>query len=497
MEVDDPPADGGPLGTPLAVPENSDPLSGPTTPTPLPRNCLKRRALFSPHKSPTGTLAPARTIAPSMPPAPSTCQQVSAVADDQLLVLSDWKLALTSLAEALDSTVSSLQGRPKELARGLATRFVTLARQDLRQQRHACPPTAPPGLAIQPTPLKQAPRPKQGQQSSSWASVATPEADQGNWQTVAPKQRTRAPQQAAQQPAKQPAYQRPQLKGRTETRIFLRLPSTSTLRAIGPHGIRVTLEGKVPGGITRVQTVATGYAISASEEGKTFLLSPQASELAGDGRFEAATEYYQVIIPRIPRQLWSLDGWVNTTVDDISIEAERTTGIKPLMAKLSKYPVEEGSITAVIAFPRKLQHALQLFGSSGLSRPTRPKQRPLQCTRCHRFHDTRACRSSNCCISCGSSKQEHTCRVQCTNCCGPHAADYQKCPARPHTQRGIITRLSKDALAAVRKAGRLAFQQQRDKKAADKPATSPHTPGQPSSQLAQELASQATSQRRL
>jgi hypothetical protein len=71
--------------------ENSDPPSGPTTPTPLHRNTPKRRAQFTPQKMPSVILAPA----PSMPPALSVQQQVSAAADNQLLLLSDWKLALS------------------------------------------------------------------------------------------------------------------------------------------------------------------------------------------------------------------------------------------------------------------------------------------------------------------------------------------------------------------------------------------------------------------
>ncbi|KAJ6020350.1 hypothetical protein N7499_003621 [Penicillium canescens] len=306
----------------------------------------------------------------------------------------------------------------------------------------------------------------------------TPVPGQEAWQTTAPNQRDRTRQRQRQ-------------TKESDSRIFLRLPSSSSLRDIGPHGVRVTLACKVPGEITRVQTVPTGYAISATNEGTTFLLSSQAKQLAGDGYFEAATEYHQVVVSRIPQRIWTPDnGWMPTTVSDISVEAERITGQKPLTTKLSNHRIEADSVTAVIAFPKKLRYALQLFGASGLSRPTRPKQRPLQCTRCHSFHDTRACRSSERCVSCGSSKPEHTCRAQCINCHGPHAADYPKCPARPYTQKGAIVRLSKAALTAVRKAGRTAFQQQQARRTPDPRATNPGLHYQPSSQLSQELANQ-------
>jgi hypothetical protein len=486
MEVDDSPPGGARPGTPL-LGENSEPPSGPTTPTPLPRNSLKRRALFSPQKTPTAAPVPVSHL----PQAPSICEQVSMVADDQLVLLNDWKLAMTSLAKALDLTVSSLQGRPRDLARGLAARFVSLAKQDSPQQIPLMTAAAPPQPSRQMEQPNQPPTPeacegplkRRTSQPTTWASLTAPRAGQGNWQTIAPEHRTQA---------KQPAQRKLKQPNKTDHRIFLRLPASSSLRAIGPHGIRVTLAGKVPDGIAQVQVISTGYAITTTEQGKVFLLSEKAASLAGDGYFEIPTEYHQVIVPRIPKQLWSLDGWIDTTITDISNEAERTTGIKPLMAKLSKHPVERDSITAVIAFPKRLQHPLQLFGLSGLSRPTRPKQRPLQCTRCHRFHDTRACRSSERCISCGSSKQEHNCRVQCINCCGPHAADFQKCPARPHVQRNTVTRLSKDALAAIRKAGRLAFQQEQKKaeESSKQQTDNTHTTNQPTRQLTQELLNQ-------
>jgi hypothetical protein len=468
MEEGDPPATGLRPGTPHRL-ESSEPPSDPATPTPLPRSSLKRRAVSSPSKPP----ARLPTAIPAITRGPSVRQQVSAAADDQLLFLSDWKLATTSLAEALDSVVSSLQGRPRELASTLAAKFVALAQCNMPQQDPLCPSPLPHTAPSTPQRAPQTPR------GLSWASVAAPAYGKEAWQTVAPKQRGQTQQQ------------RPRQTKEADSRIFLRLPNTSSLRDIGPHGIRATLADKVPGEVTRVQAVPTGYAISLTEEGRAFLLSPRAKELAGDGYFEATTEYHQIVVSRIPLRIWTPNsGWTSTTIDDINAEAERVASIKPLAVKLSNHQTETGSITAVIAFPKKPRHALQLFGSSGLSRPTRPKQRPLQCTRCHSFHDARACRSSERCVSCGSSKSEHICRVQCVNCCGPHAADFLKCPARPHTQKGVVVRLSRAALIAVRKAGRIAFQQQQARRSSDHRAPSPEPCNRASSQLSRELANQ-------
>lgn len=108
MVVYDPSPAGRRPGTSCLL-ESSDLLTDPTTPTPLPRSSLKRRAISSPTKPPAAK--PAAITAAAQ--ARSVRQQVSAVVDDQLLYLSDWKLATTSLAEALDSVVFSLQGRPR------------------------------------------------------------------------------------------------------------------------------------------------------------------------------------------------------------------------------------------------------------------------------------------------------------------------------------------------------------------------------------------------
>lgn len=129
MEVDDPPAADLRPGTPHLL-EPSEPPSDPATPTPFPRSFLKRRAVSPPNKPP----ATAPAAFPASTRALSVRQQVSAAADDQLLFLSDWKLATTSLAEALDSVISSLQGRPRELASALAAKFIALARRDVPQQ---------------------------------------------------------------------------------------------------------------------------------------------------------------------------------------------------------------------------------------------------------------------------------------------------------------------------------------------------------------------------
>ena len=104
------------------------------------------------------------------------------VADDQLVLLKDWKLAMTSFAKALDLTVSSLQGRPRDLARGLAARFVSLAKQDSPQQIPLMTAVALPQPSRQMEQPNQPPTPeacegplkRRTSQPTTWASLTAP-----------------------------------------------------------------------------------------------------------------------------------------------------------------------------------------------------------------------------------------------------------------------------------------------------------------------------------
>ena len=128
------------------------------------------------------------------------------------------------------------------------------------------------------------------------------------------------------------------------------------------------------------KTIRIGYTILVNEEGGAFLLSNQAKELAGDEYFENPMDYHQIVIPRIPSRLWFLDGSIETTIEDISIQTERNSATKPLMTRFFQHQVETDPITAIIAVSREPHYAMQLCGSSDLSRPTRSKRKPLHCT---------------------------------------------------------------------------------------------------------------------
>lgn len=123
MEVDDPPVFVPCPGT-TSWDEKLDPPSEPITPTPLHHNTHKWRALSSLDKM-SGTLSGLIFIRLNMQP---IYQQINMIADNQLLLLNDWRQALTSFINILDSTVSSLYNWPKELTKGLIARFLTLAK---------------------------------------------------------------------------------------------------------------------------------------------------------------------------------------------------------------------------------------------------------------------------------------------------------------------------------------------------------------------------------
>lgn len=198
-----------------------------------------------------------------------------------------------------------------------------------------------------------------------------------------------------------------------------------------------------------------------ANEGKAFLLSPEARELEADGHFDDAMEYHQVLVPRIPRQIWSSDGrWSPTTIDEISAKTERVARMKPLDTKLSipgrcrlsnwDHCLPEEAPPRAAAFLAPPAYLGQLDRNSG--RSSAPAATVF--TTLEHAGPTR-----DACLA-GRPKAEHSCRTQRINCHGPHAADHPKCPARPYSQKGAIARLSNDALTVIRKTGRTAYQQQ-------------------------------------
>ncbi|CBF84165.1 hypothetical protein AN2712.2 [Aspergillus nidulans FGSC A4] len=254
--------------------------------------------------------------------------------------------------------------------------------------------------------------------------------------------------------AKQTAQRRLKQSNKTDHRIFLRLPASSSLRAIGPHGIRVTLAGKVPDGIT---------------QGKAFLLSEKAASLAGDGYFEIPTEYHQVIVSRIPKQLWSLDGWIDTTITDISMEAERITGIKPLMAKLSKHPPFQKSYNTPCNSLACLAYQGPLAPSKGLCNAPDATASTIQGPAAL-VTDASPADPQNKIITAMYSVSTAAAHMQQTS---------QNAQPDPMSRGTLLPASRKDALAAIRKAGRLAFQQEQKKAESSKQQADTHSLPEP------------------
>ena len=148
-----------------------------------------------------------------------------------------------------------------------------------------------------------------------------------------------------------------------------------------------------------------------------------------------------------------------TSLEDLKEEAYAMTGVPPTRAAWGKKTDGLGK-TAFISFPKPINKPFRLFGTSDLARPAKERLTPLQCIRCHGFHNTRACRGSLRCGRYGSTKHlslAYNAKPQCLNCLGPHKARNGSCPVKPKPVNGVLQRLTQSQRKQARKAGLTAY----------------------------------------
>jgi hypothetical protein len=107
---------------------------------------------------------------------------------------------------------------------------------------------------------------------------------------------------------------------------------------------------------------------------------------------------------------------------------------------------------------------LWLFGRPATLRPIRKARLFLTpCDTCFQYHSAggSTCRCTPRCSQCGQAHntgQEPCLRpARCVNCLGPHISSTPDCPARPRQDNGVIRRLDRRQLRAVRSAGTRAW----------------------------------------
>jgi hypothetical protein len=233
------------------------------------------------------------------------------------------------------------------------------------------------------------------------------------------------------------------------SRVFVRLPEDSPLRAAHSLYIVKTVNSVLPPGkgVEYTSPVRTGIALTP-KAGTTpddlLQHKERISKSLGDGVVERDENWVVVKIHDLPTQMIALNDDNQLTSREVSIEED----IFPESAKAFDATPEtgcwvqkrEGSLTSSVRLTFKEEN-MKNNPKSGVIMGTRLKVeypgargvRPPQCRKCWGLHRLDTCRAEPRCRMCGDSNHkttEHPSETpsKCINCEGPHAADSPSCP---------------------------------------------------------------------
>jgi hypothetical protein len=254
-----------------------------------------------------------------------------------------------------------------------------------------------------------------------------------------------------------PARTLPKKKPTRTSRVFVRLPEDSPLRAAHSLYIVKTVNSVLPPGkgVEYTTPVRTGIALTprAGTTPEDLLQHKERiSKSLGDGAVERDENWVVVKIHDLPTQMIALNDNNQLTSREVSIEED----IFPEAAKAFDATPEtgcwiqkrEGSMTSSIRLTFK-EESMKNSPKSVVIMGTRLKVeypgargvRPTQCRKCWGLHRPDTCKAEPRCRMCGDINHktpEHPPEspIKCVNCDGPHAADSPTCPkTAPASQR--------------------------------------------------------------
>lgn len=206
-----------------------------------------------------------------------------------------------------------------------------------------------------------------------------------------------------------------------------------------------------------------------------FLFTPPARTKVLDAkvpnmRFEPSTKWFTNVVSRVPRTAMTLEG-LSLTETLLPGEAERSTGRAPVRVTRSRFSAEADPWqTWLFSFATPVKGTFTMFDSDR-SRPVVDTVRIVQCATCLAFHGPKPCLTRPRCLVYGKTAhpptREGTLYVDLPkyyNYNGPYTAVTPSCPARPTVENGRIRRPTNDQLAAVRRAGAIAWKPTLDRK---------------------------------
>ena len=259
-----------------------------------------------------------------------------------------------------------------------------------------------------------------------------------------------------------PAQTLPKKKPTRTSRVFVRLPEDSPLRAAHPLYIVKTVNGILPlgKGIESAAPVRSGIALTpkAGTTSEDLLQNKdRISTSLGNGVVEKDERWVVVKIHDLPTQMIALseDNQLNQLTsreisieEDIFPEASKAFDATPESGCWIKK--QEGYMTASIRLTfreESMKHTPKTVVIMGtrlkVEYPTARGIRPPQCRKCWGLHRPDTCKAEPRCRMCGDANHktpEHPSEspIKCVNCDGPHAADSPTCPeTAPASQRAI------------------------------------------------------------
>ncbi|ODM19397.1 hypothetical protein SI65_04381 [Aspergillus cristatus] len=253
-------------------------------------------------------------------------------------------------------------------------------------------------------------------------------------------------------------------------RLFLRLPTDHPARHASPHAalqkLRSNLDPAVTDTIKEIQHVPTGLAIGPKDgQSREFLLNKkeEIQQVIQGSNAEPEQRWAIFVIPGAIKQYMGYDGSVVTVSEQAAREEFKLqTGTMPLKLHWSRKNHEHNTgntATMILAVPdtaaSKIPPWIHFFGKNLRIKRKNINPRIQQCTRCWDFHSPRTCTRRPKCRLCGA--KDHTeenhkeSAHQCANCLGPAPADHMHCPVRPSIKHGILVRVPKSQIAAIRR----------------------------------------------
>ena len=278
------------------------------------------------------------------------------------------------------------------------------------------------------------------------------------------------------------ARKQPQHYNKEDTRLFVRIGPEHPARTAGSFAVLTALKRRLGENaklLKEVQAVKTGFALCTGSLAERTALekhSDTIEALIQNCKIEPPQHWTTYRLNYVPRTVATIDDTNQPTnipvSSDLILEAINDfTNQQAIQAVESSQSVKSGhyDTTWFLSFPTHQHTALpknlRILGTTVTASLIVLKPKITQCSRCFRWHNTRACSRPERCRICGTTEHTeeghstkcntaHTCPARCLHCGGPYPADDPRCPLRL-THRGPKSKSEQQAIRKTSKEARV------------------------------------------